>query len=110
MSDNKALRRPRPQGRVYAAIIGVVVGMLAAGLGVPLAFGRISDSGTERSGLSPATGGVPLASTEAQSSPPSAGATGPVALPTFGPGAATTGDSTTHGATGAGGSVTGSGG
>ncbi|MCW2622603.1 MAG: hypothetical protein JWL64_2205 [Frankiales bacterium] len=32
--------RVQGQGRAYAAVVGVTVGMLVAGLGVPLAFGR----------------------------------------------------------------------
>jgi len=55
-SKDRPELRVQPQGRVYVAIIGVVVGMLVAGLGVPLTFGRVSGSeGTQQDGLSSET-------------------------------------------------------
>src|SRR3954467_12133124 len=39
------------QGRSYVAVVGVTVGMLVAGLAVPLAFGRLPSSGLDRSSV-----------------------------------------------------------
>ena len=51
--------RVRGQGRAYAAVIGVAVGMLVAGLAVPMAFGRLpSDNASTSSSLQTDPGAV----------------------------------------------------
>src|SRR4051794_1697690 len=39
------------QGRAYAAVVGVTVGMLFVGLAVPMAFGRLPSSGLDRASV-----------------------------------------------------------
>lgn len=95
------------QGRTYAAVIGVALGMLVAGLGVPLAFGRFADDTTTA-----AQTATQLGQGGGTASSPGAGTSGAVlpgtgsSVPTGGPGGSvagpgTTGAAVSGGATGA---------
>jgi hypothetical protein len=75
--------RVQSQGRAYAAVIGVTVGMLVAGLGVPLAFGHTPRSDSVASG----PGALPtLAPTFAAASGEPGATLAPGTLQSLGPG------------------------
>jgi ABC-type branched-subunit amino acid transport system substrate-binding protein len=101
-SNEKPEFRVHPQGRVYGAIIGVVVGMLVAGLGVPLTFGRVSGSGgTQQDGLSSSPGATFAPTDDPSDLPSAAPSSGPLGgVPTVGPAAPSTGTGSTTGTTG----------
>ena len=92
----------QPQGRAYAAVVGVTVGMLVAGLAVPLAFG--SNPSTTASSSS----SVKLDQSLPTSLPTAPGAVSPTGatLPGGKTGGATTGLVTAPGTTGASGPAT----
>jgi len=71
---------PQGQGRTYAAVIGVTVGMLVAGLGVPLAYGRFDNGATTTAAGQSQLSQVPGSSSSTLGRSATAGATtGPAA-------------------------------